>query len=413
MRLLNTEGEEVESLEDLLADLDADDKRAILERYGSAPAAAQPPDDAMMVSFVLNRHPYAGGDYYRAFRPAALASARFGWHTSLSDKVTTLSDEPDGKIGLVTPTSDSPKVFFSDVIVVRPIANDFPVAQAQANGQKVIADIDDDPWDHEDLFNSELTSDVEEHYLEWLGSCDAWLCSTRYLAAKLRDKGYPADRVYYAPNLYDPTALNADPKPGRRLGTRLWLGGRQDADVVMYDELVYPLLEKLDCSFTHIGAMDNLEAPKIGQKARRCFGWDTPRLIERPSVLIPEMAKELERISIGMICMSDNLYNRAKTETHAAELALAGLPLCAASPHDLYRSIPGVVPLTTTAVEHRVRSLIDPETWHIEAKRAKLAKACRKTVQVISGVSGAGVQKLLGELMVLVEKQRDGSKEAA
>ena len=39
MRLLNTEGEEVESLEDLLADLDADDKRAILERYGSAPAA--------------------------------------------------------------------------------------------------------------------------------------------------------------------------------------------------------------------------------------------------------------------------------------------------------------------------------------------------------------------------------------
>ena len=49
----------------------------------------------------------------------------------------------------------------------------------------------------------------------------------------------------------------------------------------------------------------------------------------------------------------------------------------------------------------------------IEAKRARLARACRKTVQIISGVSGAGVQKLLGELMTLVEKQRDGSKEAA
>ena len=49
----------------------------------------------------------------------------------------------------------------------------------------------------------------------------------------------------------------------------------------------------------------------------------------------------------------------------------------------------------------------------IEAKRALLAKALRKTVHVISGVSGHGVQPLLHELMKLVEKQRDTSKEAA
>jgi len=49
----------------------------------------------------------------------------------------------------------------------------------------------------------------------------------------------------------------------------------------------------------------------------------------------------------------------------------------------------------------------------IEAKRALLAKASRKTVHVISGVSGHGVQPLLHELMKLVEKQRDTSKEAA
>ena len=41
----------------------------------------------------------------------------------------------------------------------------------------------------------------------------------------------------------------------------------------------------------------------------------------------------------------------------------------------------------------------------IELKRAALARASRKTVHVISGVSGAGVQKLLGELMRLVEMQ--------
>jgi GTPase len=49
----------------------------------------------------------------------------------------------------------------------------------------------------------------------------------------------------------------------------------------------------------------------------------------------------------------------------------------------------------------------------IEAKRAKLAKVSRKAVHVISGVAGHGVQALLHELMKLVDRQRDGSKEAA
>ncbi|MEA2849847.1 MAG: GTPase, partial [Rhodospirillaceae bacterium] len=49
----------------------------------------------------------------------------------------------------------------------------------------------------------------------------------------------------------------------------------------------------------------------------------------------------------------------------------------------------------------------------IETKRALLAKASRKSVYVISGVSGQGVQPLLHELLKLVEKQRDPAKEAA
>ena len=49
----------------------------------------------------------------------------------------------------------------------------------------------------------------------------------------------------------------------------------------------------------------------------------------------------------------------------------------------------------------------------IEAKRARLAKASRKTVHVISAVAGHGVQPLLHELMKLVEKQRAPQREAA
>src|SRR5262245_41817525 len=49
----------------------------------------------------------------------------------------------------------------------------------------------------------------------------------------------------------------------------------------------------------------------------------------------------------------------------------------------------------------------------IEAKRAARAKPSCKTGHLMSGVSGKGVQPLLHELGKLVEKQRDGAKEAA
>jgi GTPase len=43
----------------------------------------------------------------------------------------------------------------------------------------------------------------------------------------------------------------------------------------------------------------------------------------------------------------------------------------------------------------------------IETKRALLSKACRKSVHVISGVSGQGVKPLLFELMKQVQRQRE------
>jgi GTP-binding protein len=49
----------------------------------------------------------------------------------------------------------------------------------------------------------------------------------------------------------------------------------------------------------------------------------------------------------------------------------------------------------------------------IEAKRAALARASRKTVQLISGVSGQGVQPLLHELARLLDRQRESTPQAA
>jgi len=335
--------------------------------------------DSLSVAWMLNRHPLLGGDYYRAYRPAALAASRFGWVTSVASRMVQGSE--GGRLGFITPVDmvgqdpDSARVFFSDVLVIRPVEGWHKEYSDQAHeaGQVVIADVDDDLWGHEDL--AAIGKELKDFssYDEWFPYVDGVLCSTRYLADKIRafDYGMP---VLYAPNCYDPTALNAEPKPSRRLGTRLWLHGRQDGDVKMYDDFVYPLLDRLDLSFTHIGAdvASEDELPtQPGTKARRAFGWDTPRLIERPSMTIPELGAEFARFSIGVIMMSDCAYNRAKTDTAAVELASSGLPLVASSIHELYRNIPGRVGLTASEVERRVHELLDPETWWIESKRAK------------------------------------------
>ncbi len=335
-------------------------------------------DKPLQVSFMLNRHPLLGGDYYRAYRAAALASKRFGWICTLADRMVAaegIKGAPEGRLGLVTPAGEQGRVFFSDVIVLRPIegwTKEYTDAAHDA-GQKIIADVDDDLWGHEDLEATGTKFSDWSSYDSWFPYVDAVLASTRYLANKIRSFGFPA-RVFYAPNLYDPTALNADPKPGRRLGSRLWLSGRSDGEVQMYDEFIYPLLERLDLSFTHIGADEpgEDEVPTApGIKARRHFGWDTPRLIERPSLTIPEFAKEFARFSIGTIMMVDSEYNRAKTDTAAVELASAGLPLVSASAHELYRNIPGTVAPTARDVEQRIKELLNPETWWVESKRAR------------------------------------------
>jgi hypothetical protein len=69
--------------------------------------------------------------------------------------------------------------------------------------------------------------------------------------------------------------------------------------------------------------------------------------------------------------MSDQPYNRAKTETHAVELTAAGLPIVAASEHPLYKGVPGRVESTPEAVRARVLKLLDRRIWAQESARAR------------------------------------------
>ena len=313
------------------------------------------------LAYLCARHPLMGGEYYRATRPGALANWKWQWQTAACDYMATLEDNDGGKLSFITPNQT---VVTPEIIVVRPVREweQKWTDQAHENGQFVVADLDDDVWSHDKY--DELQEKDPDKYNEWFWNVDAVLVSTRYLAKRVRDLGHKAP-VYVAPNCYDPFGMNANPRPGDVIGTRLWMGGRMEADLELYDNLILPLLDEFNLRFLHVGADE-----QMGRFTHR--GWPEERLIERHSVPIPMMAQALDGLSIGTICMSDAPYNAAKTETHAVELASGGIPLVAASDHPLYKNIPGRVDKDKDAVHDRVKALIDdPYYWLKESERAR------------------------------------------
>lgn len=308
-----------------------------------------------------------GGEYYRATRAAALLNRNYGWGTAVCDKMATLEDNPGGPLSFVVPTTSATGnsvVVTPDIVILRPIKEwrTHWTEQAHANGQFVVADIDDDVWTHQDWADEGKPRPNDDHYDDWFWNVDAVLTSTRYLKKRIHALGYPGP-VFVAPNLYDPFGLDAEPQPGRVIGTRLWLSGRMEGDLEMYDQLVRPLLEELDLTFLHVGAEDGHRFTDRG--------WDPSRLEEVGSVPVPLLPQALENLSIGMICMSEHPYNLARTETHAVELASMGVPLVAASNHALYKRIPGRVETTPRAVRERVTNLLNPIYWRSESADAR------------------------------------------
>lgn len=313
------------------------------------------------IAYLCARHPLMGGEYYRATRPGLIANWKWGWEAAACSQMATEEDDDGGPLSFIT--ANQTVVLHPDIIVVRPIRewSQRWTDQAHANGQKVIADLDDDVWSHDRY--DELQEETPDNYNEWFWDVDAVMVSTRYLAKRVRDLGHKSP-VVVAPNMYDPYGLNSNPRPSRTIGTRLWMGGRMEADLEMYDNLILPLLEDMDLSFLHVGADE-----QMGRFTQR--GWPEERLIERRSVVIPLLAEALQGLSVGTICMSDAPYNAAKTETHAVELASGGIPLVAASGHPLYKNIPGRVAPEKDAVRDRIACLMEPGYWLKESDRAR------------------------------------------
>lgn len=342
------------------------------------------------IAYLCSRYPLLGGEYYRATRPALLAAHRFGWPAAACTHMATAEDNDGGPLSFITPNQT---LVTPEIIVVRPIREwrQHWTDQAHANGQIVIADLDDDLWMHEDY--TELAKSQPDNYDEWFWNVDAVLVSTRHLAKRLREMGHRSP-VVVAPNCYDPFGLNATPRPGNIIGTRLWMGGRMEADLVLYDNLILPLLEEFDLRFLHVGA-----GTQEGQGRFVDRGWPDERLIERRTVVIPLLAEALAGLSIGTICMAEHPFNDARTETHAVELASGGIPLVAASNYPIYRAVPGQVAPEKDAVHDRVKALLDHSFWLKESDRS------RKWARAISQKSEAAhMESLLRVVNLLLSR---------
>ena len=337
------------------------------------------------VAWLASGHPLMGGEYYRGLRPAALLNHRYGWHTAVCDRMGTTDDE-EGPLSFVTP-GEGGHVMTPRIIVLRPIKqwSSYWSTRAHKNGQLLIADLDDDVWGHEDWGPNHDTfrgkpTETDDDIDKWCWEVDGWLASTPVIKKRILEFGpgrwKKKPSIVVAPNCYDPTGVGGGmlPKPGRRLGTRLWLSGRMSGDLELWRELIAPLLTELDLTFVHVGQEVRNERV-AGSGEPRSFvgscGFPPHRTIARPTTVLPLMHKSFSDVSIGVIIQADHAYNAAKTEASAVELASMGLPLVAATNHPLYKKIPGRVEIDPQAVRDRIEALLDPEVWEIESKRAR------------------------------------------
>lgn len=372
----------------------------------------QPIRESLKVAWCASRNPLMGGEYYRATRPAALANRDFGWHTVVAEKIGT----KEGSSKPACQAYGGQHIVEPDVWIFRPIGQQGQhdnwslteiVDRCHAAGQKVICDLDDDIWSHEDWTEDERpTGENDDRFEEWCWQADGWLVSTPFLKERVEQiaarRGVPIPKVAVAPNCYDPYGLGANsrPIPGRRLGTRLWMSGRMSGDLEIYKACITPLLERLDLTFVHIGREYNVEEGP-GSHARNFIDdCDMParRVLELTSVTIPELGQLLgATINIGVIAIADHPFNRAKTETHAVELAAAGLPFVAATTLEIYDQVPGKVAPRALPVRQRIEHLLDAENWLSASERGKVW--ARKTSVRAEAIHMRALQQMVHELI--------------
>jgi hypothetical protein len=283
--------------------------------------------------------------FYRAFWPAECLNA-YGWAAEVTQYLAYPSTKREWEkdprfrsadpIGRVTgePTQFVTMRILDDMEVGgRCPLTDMPdaIGRAQAAGQVVVYDIDDDHWNlppwhplcTQDVMNPRARFPEIGAITELCKVADGVLASTDSLAQSVRDN-VPGAKVFTVRNgvnvsMFKPTRTEHGPL---RLGYAANAEFHQRA-LVEHAPYLAKALDGRDVEFWHLGSpMDGLMAKILGP--------DFPvPIVEEPWVDYEDLGLQLAKVDIGMVIRQPSIFNEGQSTTSGLAWSAAGKPFLA------------------------------------------------------------------------------------
>lgn len=245
------------------------------------------------------------------------------------------------------------------------------MAEAQANGQKIVVDIDDF---HEGLSEANHAHSAtsperneysnRNHYLRIIEQADALITSTPFLHDHYKAKG---KKVFLVRNGIDLDRWKPRKDYAGRMPTVGWVGATpwRSNDLETLQPFFNEFMLRSRLGFHHAGHIQG------AQRAADQLGL-TFKTSREPMQYIHDYPKLFRKIDIGLVPLSDIPFNHAKSGIKGLEYAASGIPYISSySPEYEYLEGLGIgrVARTPEQWEEALEALLDPRERALDVER--------------------------------------------
>jgi hypothetical protein len=310
-----------------------------------------------------------GCTWYRMYLPSK-ELFKYGWSSRLgitgwNDNIGFVAGDGVGDWSHLNDVSD---VIVFKLIMYRPFLD--RIYRAKALGQKIVVDVDD--W-FKDIPKSNMAyertdplvfpTNNRDIYEQIILAADAVVCSTQFLYdyySSVRDNVFLVNNgvdlkrfaVYKHSDSWHPTI--------GWVGMTPWRAGDLEECSWMNDFLV-----KNDLRFHHSGAQ--LEHKRTIEEV---MGLDAGLVSKSPTVPTQLVGQLYDNMDIGIVPLSDHVFNHSKSFLKGLEYAASGIPFVASwSPEYQFLADAGVgrVARSQEEWEYHLSELLDPDLRAAEA----------------------------------------------
>jgi len=308
-----------------------------------------------------------GCAWYRCVLPAEELK-KHGWFVGVGLPAWT-SDQRFGLLTEPTQALSGWDVLVFKLVMHQSVADAIPIAQA--NGQKIVVDIDDF---HEGLSASNQAFKAtdptanpvsnREHYFRIIDQADALITATPFLHDYYQAQG---KRVYLIRNGIDLDRWTPRKDFAGRMPTIGWVGATpwRSNDLEQMHPFLNDFMSQHHLNFHHAGHING--APRAADQMGL-----TVKNTREPMRLIHDYPRMFRKIDIGLVPLSNVDFNRAKSFQKGLEYAAAGIPFIA-SPAPEYEYLEqcgiGRVARTPEEWERILEAFLDPRARALEVER--------------------------------------------